>query len=101
MARQKTAEAIEETDLHHIAFRAAEGMDVESLIRSFNFHLKFTLAKDEYSATIQDRYQALALAVRDRLIGRWMATQQGLPSPKRQADQLLVAGIPYRKSDGE
>ncbi len=76
MARQKTSKATGETELHQIAFRAAEGMDVESLIRSFNFHLKFTLAKDEYSATVQDRYQALALAVRDRLIGRWIDTQQ-------------------------
>jgi starch phosphorylase len=52
------------------------GMDVESLIRSFNFHLTCTLAKDEYTATDQDRYQALALAVRDRLVGRWIHTQQ-------------------------
>ncbi len=52
------------------------GMDVDSLIRSFNFHLTCTLAKDEYTATNQDRYQALALAVRDRLVGRWIHTQQ-------------------------
>ncbi|TVR79653.1 MAG: glycogen/starch/alpha-glucan phosphorylase [Rhodospirillales bacterium] len=52
------------------------GTDVDSLIRSFNFHLHFTLAKDQYSATTQDRYQALALAVRDRLVGRWIHTQQ-------------------------
>ena len=52
------------------------GMDVDSLIRSFNFHLTCTLAKDEFSATNQDRYQALALAVRDRLVGRWIHTQQ-------------------------
>ncbi len=52
------------------------GMDVDSLIKSFNFHLTFSLAKDEYSATTQDRYLALALAVRDRLIGRWIKTQQ-------------------------
>ena len=55
---------------------AAEGMAVEDLIKSFNFHLKFTLAKDEYSATNRDRYEALALAVRDRLVGRWITTQQ-------------------------
>jgi glycogen phosphorylase len=55
---------------------AAEGMDVENLIKSFNFHLKFTLARDEYSATDRDRYEALALAVRDRLVGRWINTQQ-------------------------
>ncbi|MBK8175287.1 MAG: glycogen/starch/alpha-glucan phosphorylase [Rhodospirillales bacterium] len=52
------------------------GMDVESLIRSFNYHLGYTLAKDQYTATNQDRYQALALAVRDRLVGRWIQTQQ-------------------------
>ncbi|WP_223291940.1 glycogen/starch/alpha-glucan phosphorylase [Defluviicoccus vanus] len=53
------------------------GMDEESLIRSFLFHLTCTLAKDKYTATDQDRYQALALAVRDRLVERWIQTQQG------------------------
>ena len=53
------------------------GMDAESLIQSFHFHLGCTLAKDQYTATNQDRYQALALAVRDRLVGRWIHTQQG------------------------
>ena len=52
------------------------GMDADDLVKSFNFHLTCTLAKDEYSATDQDRYQALALAVRDRLVGRWIHTQQ-------------------------
>jgi glycogen phosphorylase len=51
-------------------------IDADSLIKSFNFHLHFTLAKDQYSATMQDRYHALAMAVRDRLIGRWILTQQ-------------------------
>jgi starch phosphorylase len=53
------------------------GMDADSLLRSFLFHLGCTLAKDQYTATNQDRYQALALAVRDRLVGRWITTQQG------------------------
>ena len=53
------------------------GMDAESLIHSFFYHLGCTLAKDQYTATNQDRYQALALAVRDRLVGRWIQTQQG------------------------
>jgi starch phosphorylase len=52
------------------------GLDEESLIRSFFFHLTCTLAKDQYVATDQDKYQALALAVRDRLVGRWIQTQQ-------------------------
>ncbi len=59
-----------------IAVKDFTGMDAESLIKSFNFHLTFSLAKDEYSATTQDRYLALALAVRDRLTGRWIKTQQ-------------------------
>src|SRR5512144_1072738 len=52
------------------------GMDEGSLIRSFHYHLGCTLAKDQYTATNQDRYQALALSVRDRLVGRWIQTQQ-------------------------
>jgi starch phosphorylase len=56
--------------------RDSVGMDVDSLINSFNFHLTFTLAKDQYTATNQDRYHALALAVRDRLVGQWIQTQQ-------------------------
>lgn len=50
--------------------------DVESLKHSFVDHLEYSLAKDEYSATQRDRYRALALSVRDRLIERWIETQQ-------------------------
>ena len=46
----------------------------EAIKRSFQRHLKYTLAKDEYSATEHDRYYALALAIRDRLVARWMQT---------------------------
>jgi len=60
-----------------VAANQQDGMDVESLIRSFQYHLGYTLAKDQYTATNQDRYQALALSVRDRLVGRWIQTQQG------------------------
>jgi starch phosphorylase len=68
--------AAEGMDVEDLIPSAAEGMDVEDLIKSFNFHLKFTLARDEYSATDRDRYEALAHAVRDRLVGRWINTQQ-------------------------
>jgi glycogen phosphorylase len=46
------------------------------LRRDFERRLHLTLAKDRYSATDRDCYYALALAVRDRLIDRWIATQQ-------------------------
>ena len=49
---------------------------VQELRNSFEHHLRRTLAKDRYTATTRDRYYAFALAVRDRLIERWIATQQ-------------------------
>jgi len=51
-------------------------MTVDALHQDFEHHLRYTLAKDRYSATDRDRYYALARAVRDRLIERWMVTQQ-------------------------
>jgi starch phosphorylase len=48
----------------------------EGLRRDFESHLLRTLAKDHYTATGRDRYMALALTVRDRLIEQWVATQQ-------------------------
>ncbi|MBI2946096.1 MAG: hypothetical protein HYY23_00480, partial [Verrucomicrobia bacterium] len=52
------------------------GMTGDSLRQDFEQHLRYTLAKDRYTATDRDRYYALARAVRDRLTERWMATQQ-------------------------
>ena len=51
-------------------------VSAEALRQDFERHLRRTLAKDRYTATDRDRYFALALAVRDRLIERWIATQQ-------------------------
>jgi starch phosphorylase len=53
-----------------------KGMDVAELEISFVDHLAFSLVKDRYSATVRDCYKALALTVRDRLVERWVATQQ-------------------------
>lgn len=46
------------------------------LQRSFLRHLQYTLVKDKYSATKSDLYHALAYAVRDVLVDRWLDTQQ-------------------------
>ncbi len=46
------------------------------LQRSFLRHLQYTLVKDKFSATKADLYQALAYAVRDVLVDRWLDTQQ-------------------------
>jgi len=48
----------------------------DDLLRDFEHYLRRTLAKDCYTATDRDGYHALALAVRVRLVERWIATQQ-------------------------
>ena len=51
-------------------------MSADGLRGNFERHLRQTLARDRYSATDRDRYYALALAVRDQLVDRWISTQQ-------------------------
>ncbi|PKL16770.1 MAG: glycogen phosphorylase [Spirochaetae bacterium HGW-Spirochaetae-5] len=51
-------------------------MDAESIKKSFVNHMEFSLGKDEYAATTQDCYSSIALTARDRLIERWISTQQ-------------------------
>ena len=51
-------------------------MTPESLREDFDWHLRYTLAKDRAHATELDCYTALALSVRDRLVERWIVTQE-------------------------
>jgi len=51
-------------------------MDARSLQLSFANHLEYSLSKDQYTATMRDVYHSLALTTRDRLIERWIRTQQ-------------------------
>ena len=53
------------------------GMDVDSFREDIEQHLRYTLAKDKYSATQWDDYRSVVLAVMDRLHERWIDTQQG------------------------
>src|SRR3954452_25117701 len=56
--------------------RAPAPNESAAILHSFTNHLLYSLAKDQYSATARDRFLSLALTVRDRLIERWIATQQ-------------------------
>ncbi|HUJ28020.1 MAG TPA: glycogen/starch/alpha-glucan family phosphorylase, partial [Myxococcales bacterium] len=56
--------------------REAAPNEAAALLHSFTNHLLYSLAKDQYTSTALDRYSALALTVRDRLIERWISTQQ-------------------------
>jgi starch phosphorylase len=55
------------------------------IIKSFLEHLEFTLGRDKYAATLFDIYNALAYAVRDRMVERWLDTQEAYYNgdPKR------------------
>jgi len=55
---------------------ARTGMDVDTLRRAFADHLQYSQGKDEHSATKLDRFLAVADAVRDRMMQRWIQTQQ-------------------------
>lgn len=51
-------------------------MDVASIQKTLIHHLHYTLAKDQYTATKRDCYNALAYTIRDYLIERWIETQR-------------------------
>ena len=50
-------------------------MSVEGLKEDFAWHLRYTIAKSDAAATPRDQYTAFANAVRDRLVERWINTQ--------------------------
>jgi starch phosphorylase len=58
------------------AFTSRLNMTARNLKIVFEHHLRYTLAKDSFTATERDYYFALSLAIRDFMIERWMATQQ-------------------------
>ncbi|MBU3956094.1 glycogen/starch/alpha-glucan phosphorylase [bacterium] len=51
-------------------------MDSSALRLSIRNHLRYTRAKDEFSATAYDKYMSLCYAIRDRIVERWSKTQQ-------------------------
>jgi starch phosphorylase len=52
------------------------GMHPVVLRRAFTDHVQFSRSRDLESSTPYDRYIALSLSVRDRLVQRWVETQQ-------------------------
>ena len=51
-------------------------MSVDGLKEDYAWHLHYTLAKDDAHTTPRDRYTAFATAVRDRIVERWISTQE-------------------------
>ena len=51
-------------------------MSVEGLKEDFAWHMRYTIAKPDERMTQRDQYTAFAHAVRDRIVERWINTQQ-------------------------
>jgi starch phosphorylase len=49
---------------------------VENLKQDFIHNRKFSLAKDHYAATDHDNFLSMAMTIRDKLVERWILTQQ-------------------------
>jgi starch phosphorylase len=51
------------------------GLDPDSIIDAFAHRMMYSVAPDQFNATEENAYQALAYAARDRLMDRWFKTQ--------------------------
>ncbi|MBV8517821.1 MAG: glycogen/starch/alpha-glucan phosphorylase [Acidobacteria bacterium] len=51
------------------------GLDPASIIDAFAHRMMYSVARDEFNATDENAFQALAYATRDRLMDRWFKTQ--------------------------
>ncbi len=71
--RSPRTEAVVKAD---IDFDSLKHKDAESVKISMLTHLKYSLAKDQYSATKLDVFNGLAMTLRDFLFERWIETQQ-------------------------
>jgi starch phosphorylase len=51
------------------------GLDPDAIVDAFAHRMMYSVARDEFNATDENAFQALAYAVRDRLMERWFPTQ--------------------------
>lgn len=72
----KKRKTMKKSTLFHKWGTFNKGTDWKSIQISFANHLEYSLSKDQYTATDRDLYLSLALSARDRLIERWIRTQQ-------------------------
>jgi glycogen phosphorylase len=76
VCNEATGVLMTKTDLFKQWRTFSKGMSADAIELGLANHLQYSLAKDQYTATRNDLYLALALSVRDRLVERWIRTQQ-------------------------
>ncbi len=79
---------------HTIPLPKAGRIDADSIVDSFAFRMMYSVANDHYTAPDFDAYQALAYAVRDRLMERWFQTQDAYYRAGCEAGLLPLARVP-------
>ena len=74
---------------------------VSDLKRAFNQHLHYTLCKDRNVATTRDYYFSLAHSVKDRLVARWIRTQQRWyeTDPKVRLSKTFIFNVEIQMLD--
>ena len=72
---------------------ARTASDADALKRAFADHLQYSQGKDEHTATSLDRYFAAAHTVRDRMMRRWIQTQQTYY--KRDAKRVYYLSLEF------
>jgi starch phosphorylase len=59
-----------------VFFTDTEKLESYSLSNQFAEHLEFILVKDKITVTPSDVYYSLSMSIRDRLVRKWLRTQQ-------------------------
>lgn len=72
----RTRKKIESTETKELWHIEQKDMTKDGIKASFSEGLQYGLAKDQYTATSRDNFMALGIALRDRLVERWIKTQQ-------------------------
>jgi len=67
------------------------GLSVEALHRAILDHLYYLRGRDRKTATKNDVYMALAFAVRDRIMSRWLRTIEAIREKKTRVVSYLSA----------
>jgi len=74
--KKKTPAASTAEDVKQLWHLAPKDMTKDGVKESFSSCLQYGLGKDRYTATSRDDFMALGMALRDRLVERWIKTQQ-------------------------
>jgi glycogen phosphorylase len=90
-AAMKNLEEACEGDGMEAVTKVRTGLHAEDLQQAVSDHLRYSVGRPALVATVQDYYVALALAVRDRMMQRWIETTQSIVDLNRKVACYLSA----------